>query len=277
MWRRGGWLVPHLNGAPYCDKPPALFWGILLGWRVFGVNGWWPRLLPPLLGLASALLLARLSARLGVGLEDRRALPFLSGLVWVTYSTLVAFDTLLTACVLVAVGGILEASRGRRLTGWLACGAGIGLGALSKGPVVLVHVLPVALLAPWWAGSPPAGGWRGWYLGVLGALVMGGAVGLAWALPAAARGGAAYRSAILWEQTAGRIAGRITGRLAHPRPWWWYLSILPAVLYPWTLWPPLWRSLVRGRRMLDLPARFAFAWVVPGLVTLSSFGGKQVH
>ncbi len=277
MWRHGDWLVPHLNGAPYSDKPPALFWGILLGWRVLGVNLWWPRILPPLLGLGSALLLARLSARLGSEPGDRRALPFLSGLLWVTYSTMVLFDTLLTACVLIAVCGVVEAWRGRRLTGWLACGAGIGLGALSKGPVVLVHVLPVALLAPWWAGSAPAGGWRRWYAGALAALAMGAAIGFAWALPAGAHGGPAYRSAILWGQTAGRISGRITGRLAHPRPWWWYVAMLPVVLYPWGLWPPLWRALARGRRSLGVPARFALAWVVPGLVTLSTFGGKQVQ
>ena len=36
MWLRHDWLVPHLNGSPYPDKPPFLFWGILLGWRVFG-------------------------------------------------------------------------------------------------------------------------------------------------------------------------------------------------------------------------------------------------
>ena len=277
MWHHGDWLVPHLNGAPYSDKPPLLFWGILLGWRVLGVSVWWPRTLPPLLGLASALLLARLSARLDNGLEDRRALPFLSGLLWVTYSTMVLFDTLLTACVLIAVSGVVEAWRGRRLTGWLACGAGIGLGALSKGPVVLVHVLPVALLAPWWAGSAPAGGWPRWYAGVLAAVAMGAAIGLAWALPAAAHGGAAYRSAILWDQTAGRISGRITGRLAHRRPWWWYLAMLPLLLYPWGLWPPLWRALARGRRPLEVPARFALAWIVPGVMAQSSFGGKQAQ
>ena len=277
MWRRGDWLVPHLNGAPYSDKPPALFWGILLGWRVFGVGTWWPRILPPLLGLASALLLVRLSARLDSGLADLQALPFLSCLLWVTYSTMVLFDTLLTACVLVAVSGVVEAWRGRKLTGWLACGAGIGLGALSKGPVVLVHVLPVALLAPWWTGSAPAGGWHRWYAGVLAAVAMGAAIGLAWALPAAAHGGAAYRSAILWNQTAGRISGRITGRLAHTRQWWWYLAMLPVVLYPWGLWPPLWRALGREHPTLDVPARFALAWVVPGVLALSSFGGKQVQ
>jgi 4-amino-4-deoxy-L-arabinose transferase-like glycosyltransferase len=277
MWRSGDWLVPHLNGAPYSDKPPALFWAILLGWRALGVSAWWPRLLPPMFALLSALLLARLAGRLRPELEGVLVLPFLSGLLWVTYSTLVLFDTLLTACVLVAVSGVVEAWRGRRLVGWLACGTGIGLGALTKGPVVLVHVLPVALLAPWWSKALAAGGWRRWYLGLLAALALGTAIGLAWALPAGAHGGAAYRSTLLWEQTAGRVTGRITGRLGHPRPWWWYLAVLPVALYPWGFWPPYWRGLARSGGELDLPARFALAWVVPGVAVLSSFGGKQIH
>src|SRR5262245_4099285 len=146
MWLRHDWVVPYLNGSPYSDKPPLLFWGILLGWRVLGVNEWWPRLLPPLAALLCVFLLARLARRLSPDEAAARALPFLSGALWVTYSTLVLFDTLLTACVLFALGGVAEAALGRPRRGWLACGVGIGLGLLAKGPVVLVHVLPAALL-----------------------------------------------------------------------------------------------------------------------------------
>ena len=32
-------------------------------------------------------------------------MPFLSGFLWVTYTSLVLFDTLLTTCVLVALAG----------------------------------------------------------------------------------------------------------------------------------------------------------------------------
>ena len=37
MWQRGDFLVPHLNGSPYSDKPPLLFWLMHAGWWVFGV------------------------------------------------------------------------------------------------------------------------------------------------------------------------------------------------------------------------------------------------
>jgi 4-amino-4-deoxy-L-arabinose transferase-like glycosyltransferase len=273
MWLRHDWLVPHLNGSPYPDKPPLLFWGILLGWRVFGVNVWWPRLLPPLAALVCVFLLLHLARRLSPEEPGARALPFLSGPLWVTYSTLVLFDTLLTACVLVALCGLADAADGRSWRGWLAYGAGVGLGVLAKGPVVLVHVLPVALLAPWWTIATPVRR-RRWYLGLLGAVGLGAAIGLTWALPAGARGGPTYREALLWQETAGRIAHAF----AHRRPWWWYLPLLPLVLLPWTLWPPLWRSLVELRR--DRPrvaVRFALSCLVPGFIVLSLISGKQVH
>jgi 4-amino-4-deoxy-L-arabinose transferase-like glycosyltransferase len=281
MWRRGDWLVPYLNGSAYSDKPPLLFWGMLLGWSVFGVNEWWPRVLPPLFALLGVLLLLRLARLLSPDASDadERTLPFLSTLLWVTYSTLVLFDTLLTACVLLALLGVAKAWYGRTMLGWSAYAAGVGLGALAKGPVVLVHVLPIALLAPWWTASESkasagrASWWR-WYLGLIVAIVAGAAVALIWALAAAAREGEQYRNAILWQQTAGRI----THAFAHRRPWWWYLPLLPIVLFPWSLWPPLWRSLVRLRRKPNqLPVRFALAWIVPALGILSLISGKQVH
>src|SRR5688572_11002134 len=56
MWNRGDFLVPHLNGLPYSDKPPLLFWLIQLGWMAFGVTEWWPRLLPALFSLCNLFL-----------------------------------------------------------------------------------------------------------------------------------------------------------------------------------------------------------------------------
>ncbi|MFL5460216.1 MAG: ArnT family glycosyltransferase, partial [Gemmatimonadales bacterium] len=181
MWLRHDWLVPYLNGNPYPDKPPLLFWGMLLGWRLFGVNQWWPRLLQPIFAVISTLLLVRLTRKLEPELPDAadRTLPFLSGLLWVTYSTLVLFDTLLTACVMLSLLGLVEVWRGGALRGWIAYAAGVGLGLLAKGPVVLVHVLPAALLAPWWTSDASPRRWSSWYLGLLAALAAGSAFALA--------------------------------------------------------------------------------------------------
>ena len=61
MWRDGNFLVPHLNGEAYSHKPPLLFWLINLGWGIFGLNDWWPRMVAPLFGLGSLFLTGALA------------------------------------------------------------------------------------------------------------------------------------------------------------------------------------------------------------------------
>ena len=68
-------------------------------------------------------------------------------------------------------------------------------------------------------------------------------IALAWALPAAAFGGPDYANAILIRQTEERMVYSY----AHNRPWWWYLSLLPVLLYPYSFWPPLWKEALRKR------------------------------
>ncbi|HEV8582751.1 MAG TPA: glycosyltransferase family 39 protein [Thermoanaerobaculia bacterium] len=273
MWTRGDFLVPHLNGHPYSDKPPLLFWLFQLGWWAFGVNEWWPRLVPALCSLANLFLVSVLARRLW---PERpaiaRSVPFvlLGFLLWSVFTGMLMFDMLVSLCVLVALLGLYDAwTRGARA--WIQVGIAIGVGALAKGPVVLVVPLVVAVLAPWWGGRRP--GWR-WWLGLTGALIVAHAVALSWAIPAAHAGGEAYGNAILFSQTEERMVHSF----AHLRPWWWYLPLLPVLLYPYSIWPPLWRSTARLRpRATDSGTRFCLAWILPALVVFSLISGKQPH
>jgi len=277
MWLRGDFLVPHLNGAPYSHKPPLLFWLFHAGWWLFGVSEWWPRLVPALFSLASVFVTARVAALLWSQQTEvaRLAPPILLGsLLWLLYSTFTMFDLLVACCALFGILGVLIVARRQDRRGWLVLGAAIGLGVLAKGPVILLYTLPPALLAPWWSRGGVPGGWARWYLGVLGAVALGALIALAWAVPAAVRGGEAYRDAIFWGQTAGRMVDSF----AHGRPWWWYLPLLPLALFPWLLWPPLWRGLARLRNDgLDSGSRFCLAWMLPSFVVFSLISGKQPH
>lgn len=274
MWLRGDFLVPYVNGEPYSHKPPLLFWLIHLGWAIFGVNDWWPRLVGPLCAFASLPLLARLARLLW---PEPREVPAYA--IWVLFGTLLfaafvtltMFDLLLMLCVMAGMVGVLRASRGERRAGFLWLGAGIGLGVLAKGPVILLHLLPVAAVAPWWAPAVRAAPAR-WYLGLLGAVLLGAALALVWALPAGYFGGEAYRRAIFWGQTAGRVAESF----AHRSPWWYYLPLLPAILFPWLIWPALWRGLrAVGFGPESTGARFLAAWLVLTVVGFSFVSGKQ--
>src|SRR5947208_13340062 len=48
MFVRGDWVVPHLQGEPYLDKPPLLYWLVVLTYKLFGVHAWAARLVPAL-------------------------------------------------------------------------------------------------------------------------------------------------------------------------------------------------------------------------------------
>jgi 4-amino-4-deoxy-L-arabinose transferase-like glycosyltransferase len=273
------WLVPLLNGEAYSHKPPLLFWLIRIGWLVFGVSELWARLVAPLFGLAALGLTAWLGRLLWPAEAGRQAgnvapLLLLCGVWWMLFATLTYFD-LMMACmaVLAWVGLALNLHHGRRWAGILLTGVAIGLGVLTKGPVILVYALPPALFAPLWARPERRPGWFGWYGGVLLSVLIGAAIGLAWALPAAAAGGPAYEKAILWGQTAGRVEHSF----AHRRPFWWYLPLLPVLLFPLSCWLPAWRSLALWKRPSEPGLRFGLIVSLVGLVVFSLISGKQPH
>lgn len=273
MWLRGDFLVPFKNGEPYSDKPPFLFWMFQAGWALFGVNDWWPRLVLPLFSAGGLLLTCGLARRLWpqrAGLGGQAALVLAGTLLWIVFSTSIMFDVMLSFWVLAGLHGVLSAAAGKR-RGFVLLGIAIGLGVLSKGPVILLNLLPVVALAPWWN---PGLKWGRWFGGTLLAVLLGAVIALSWALPAGFSGGEAYRHAIFWGQTANRMVESF----AHRRPFWWYVPLLPFILFPWFAWPAWWKALSRHRREgLDRGSRFCLAWMLPVFVAFCFISGKQPH
>ena len=93
--------------------------------------------------------------------------------------------------------------------------------------------------------------------------------------PPRPRGGPAYRAAILWEQTAGRLVHGVRAPAA--------VVVVSLCCCRWPSTPgPCGRRCGGRWRAGDAerwtwPGRFAFAWVVPGLIALSVISGKQIH
>jgi 4-amino-4-deoxy-L-arabinose transferase-like glycosyltransferase len=276
MWQRSDFLLPWLNHGPYAHKPPLLFWIIHAGWALTGVNEWWPRIGPGLSGLWATAVSDALARRLWPHAPRAAALTpfFLIGcLWWALFAAGTMFDMLLAACTATAMLGLLQAIEGHAKRGLTLTGVALGLGLLAKGPAILLHVLPAALLAPWWAPKPPHFRWLRWYQGVGAAVLLGGIIILAWAIPAARRGGPDYSAMIFWGQTAHRMVDSF----AHQAPFWWYLVLLPALVFPWLFWSPVWRALSRIGQEWDSGLRFCVAWAVPVFVAFSLISGKQAH
>ena len=274
MWLRGDFLVPYINGEPYSHKPPLLFWLIHAGWAVFGVNDWWPRMVAPLCALGAVPLLLRLGRLLWPQDNDAQMYSvwvLFGSLLFASFITLTMFDLLLMLCTMAGMIGVLNLSNQKRIPGLLWLGAGIGLGILAKGPVILLHVLPAAILAPWWSPRVRERPGR-WYLDLLLGVLLGAVLALAWALPAAYFCGEEYRRAIFWGQTAGRV----TESFAHRAAWWYYLPLLPVLLFPWAVWPRFWRGLFEPKSDPDKSGvKFLAAWLILTLIGFSLVSGKQ--
>ena len=273
MRQTGSWITLHLNGAPYFDKPPLLFWLLNLAWSVLGVSLWSSRVLVALCGVGCVALCQRLEQRLSP--QNAGQAPWLLlGLIFlVLFTGVVMFDVLLCLCVLLGFVAIADYVReGRHAALWLLFAAS-ALGLLAKGPVMLLHLAGPILLAPWWSADGQRASWRR-VLAMLLVAVLGGMPVLGWAWAAVQHLSAADADNLLLRQTAGRVVQSF----AHNRPVWWYLPWVPVLLLPWPL-------LLRWRRVpgamrasrLSRAARFGVCASVPGLIAFCVVSGKQLH
>ncbi len=274
MWLAHASLVPTLNGEVYAHSPLD-YWLIHVGWRLFGVNDWWPRMLPALFALANLFVTASIARRLW----PRDPMParytplvLLGTLFYALYTTVALPDMLVVFSTLVGMWALLSMWRARDSRAWLVLGLALGIGLLAGGPVAAVYILPAALAAPLWAKEKSGPDWKYWYGDVLKALLLGVALLASWLVPAAISAGAHFASQYL----AGSFVRQTLGLFPAIRFWWWYAFLLPFLFLPWSMWPLVWMRLWHiRRRPTDPGIAFCIAWAVPAVVLLSLLPVKQ--
>jgi 4-amino-4-deoxy-L-arabinose transferase-like glycosyltransferase len=281
MFLRQSFFVPTMNFEPYFQKPPLLFWLIDLAWSLFGVS----RLSAVGVIFVISSLVIYLTQRLAKalfrntqGIAERTPWLMLGSTIFVIYSSLILFDLLLTLFVLAFMLALLAFSRGRGLRYAVLAGLFIGLGVLSKGPVVLIHVASPILMYPLWRNSSSDLPTRKFFSGIALALLVAFFPVIAWLGPAFYQTGTDFAYNLVWRQAAGRVSGSMEG--AHARPIYFYLLLLPVALLPWILSVDLWRSKPwqhtaepQDRRIL----RFLALWCLVVLIVFSLISGKQPH
>ncbi len=273
MWTTQQYLVPHWQGQLYSDKPPLLFWLYIAGWKIFGVNRWWPQLLVVLFASGTIVLTKAIAKQLW---SDR---PLIADLVpyvlialfgWLWFADQIRVDAILTFATVLAVYGLLVAQR--QPHGWWIYGLAIGLGILAKGPVIFIFVLFPALLMPIWSAAPIKK--MHWYGLLLWMTVLGVGMALLWAIPAAIVGGQQYAHAIFYGQIQKR-----SHHWGHPTSHWFYLQRLFFWLLPWTLFLPMWRGLFRKTPFAtdQFAIKICLNIIIPALIVFSLFSQKLPH
>ena len=275
MWTRGEFILPSLNGTLFARQPPLMAWLIDAGWSLFGVNDWWPRLLPALFSLASLAVVQRLARLLW---RDNREIGRLAPLVllgtplWALYTTLALPDMLLVFFTLLGWWAVLIMWRHRDMRAFLLLGAALGFGALALGTIIYLYVLPVAVLAPLWGWGASKVAWKYWYVDIAKAIFLGAAILSLWLAPAGMQAGSAY----VIEWLSGSLIGARLDLFTTGRSWWWYLAWLPIVTLPWSIWPLLWRRLWQIRREpLSVGMAFCMIGTFSVLGLLSLIEAKQ--
>ena len=175
---------------------------------------------------------------------------------WIAFSQVAVTDVPLAACF---GGSMLAALRwlktGSRPVLALAGGL-LGLAVLAKGLVPLVLILPLV-----WSGRRR---WRQLPLLFAACLL----VAAPWYAMVWVRNGEAFFVNFIWKHHIQRFA---TEALAHRQPFWFYLPVLPAGLFPWT---PLVALLARARMYREARLAYLLATLAFGLVFFSASTNK---
>lgn len=161
----GEWVVPHLHGEPYLDKPPLLYWLVAGCYRLFGQSVWSARLIPAAIALLTVVVVYRWAKTVGGSTAGWAAAAVLSLTGDFVYrGPMLTPNGLLALCTTGAAAAAVRAVGGDRFSAWAWTGSAValGLGVLAKGPVAMALVLPPLLV---FASTRPRGarpGLGGW-------------------------------------------------------------------------------------------------------------------
>lgn len=267
MMQSGDYVVPHLQGKPYNDKPPLTYWLVAGAYRLLGVHDWAARLVPAVAAWLCVLVVFAWSCRcLDVRSALANALLLCTIIGFMRFGRTLILDGVLSLSVVLALAcGNLALARPKLGLGWWVLSAVCcGLGVLTKGPVAMALVMP-PLLAYRWLDRQSAR-WRCHGMGIY--LLATLLVAAPWYVLVHLR-----NQDFTWEFLWNHNVLRYVAPELHVKPWWYYVPALAIELMPWT---PLLPLLIWHWKRHGLPAhqRFWGAAAAWGFVFFSMAGCK---
>jgi 4-amino-4-deoxy-L-arabinose transferase-like glycosyltransferase len=272
MLKSGQWLVATLNGAPYLDKPPLLYWLTILAYKIFGVSEAVARIPTFLVTLGEIWFTYLLGRRL---FNPRAAwlggFVLLSSLGFFALHLEILTDHLITLSLAASLYFILRWHDEPHWRWFLGFYLALAVGFLSKGFIGLAF--PLLIIAPFlWSRNRPYWArlfFNPWGLALLGVVIVPWFVAVEQAHPGF------LRHQFINEQIM-RFLGQRQPQDINPFPlseFWIFLGIW---LLPWTMLLPealyrFWRetgpqgpAAPKGRILL------IWAGVILGFFTLAS-------
>lgn len=259
MVETGDWVTPTFNGEGFYDKPALFNWLGALSFEVLGFTELAARLPSAVLGLASVLVTYLLGRRL-----FGSRVGFLGGLILATsglfmvlsravqYDMVLAFFT--TLSLFSFYSGVVDEKHRRRY--FLLFYVAAAFAVLAKGPLGLV--IPALVIGPYLLLTRRLGLMREMQIG-WGVLIVV-AIASPWYILMGLRN-EDFLSHFFLGQNVGYF---LSAESRHAEPFYFYLLVLPGLLFPWTAFLPLaiYRPLSDPQSRSKDPIRFLLVWVI---------------
>jgi 4-amino-4-deoxy-L-arabinose transferase-like glycosyltransferase len=277
MIASGDWVTPRLDGVPYFEKPPLMYWAVAACERILGPSEWSVRLAPAVLALAGVLLAYGAARKLyGRDAGIWAAIVLGTSLLYIAFVHLLGLDmavsVLMSAALFCFMLGVQEEpGRGRRLLFW-GLYASAALATLTKG--LIGFLIPGAVMFLWLL---LIGQWRRLRPSYLpSGMVIFLAIAAPWhALMAQRNPGWAHFYFI--HEHLERFSDKGHGRF---QPFYFFVLILIPGLFPWTgfLWSAFRDALAGGwaRRRENAGAWFLVIWAAFILLFFSKSQSKLI-
>lgn len=280
----GDLVTPRINGVPFYEKPPMLYWLGSLAIRILGETNAAPRVPSAIAALLTALLVFALGSwRFGRGTGLMAAAVFALCPMSLAAGRLATTDALLDLFVSSAIAffaavrwGCPSRRRWYRLGLWIAC----GLGMLTKGsPGIALPLMGIGLFLlvthRWRVGAA----WQDLVASVpLQGALISIAIAAPWHLLAWHANGNAFVEEYFVRQQLGRFRG---GDTSHHAPFWFFIPALIAGMFPWSVFLPQALLSVRSEGRQAPAKRDEFTvllacWAAVVFVVFSLSGSKLV-
>jgi 4-amino-4-deoxy-L-arabinose transferase-like glycosyltransferase len=264
-WRQ--WVIPHLNGLPYMEKPPLLYWLTAFSFSLFGESEWSARLVPALSSLACVAMLVWFGDAVKRRLAGRlAALMFVTGMGVSVMSHVLMFDMLLTALLTAALMCAYRYFAEERVRFLRLSAVFLALALLAKGFVALVLFGLVMTGFMLMTSGSPAAFWikcKKW--GEPRAILIFFAIAVPWHLAASLT-----EPIFAWfyfiNEHVLRFLGKREPHDYYAGAWWYYLPRMAIYLFPWSfLLPCLLRKTNKdkGAEQAGLHRFLWLAWLMP--------------
>ena len=239
MWDSKDFVLPHLNGEKYPDKPPVLFWLIIFFSIPFGeITELSARLPSALAGIGCLITMFYFAKRLFSGrVGFITALVLASNVEYLTVARRVSFDGLLTFLVVLSLfffhTGYIRKERNTKF--FLLSYLFMAIATLTKGPVGFV--LPILVIATFLCilkfGKSKSEfqirDMRIW-LGVIIVL----SIPLLWIFGIYMQGGWEHIKEVVFTQNIGRTVNS----WSHKRPFYYFFIQFPLYFLPGSVFIP---------------------------------------